>query len=827
MSRIFSSAWISGIEHDPPGTWLAVTSLSFDISVLELFWTLTRGFKVVIYRDRERESSSASTAVAVSNRPMEFGLFMWGNDDGPGRDKYRLMLEGAKYFDLNGFNSVWTPERHFHAFGGPYPNPAVTGAALAAVTENLGIRAGSCVSPLHHPIRIAEDWAVIDNLCNGRVGLSFASGWQPNDFVIRPENHKNNKAIMLEQIETVRKLWRGEKVAFENPMGEQVEVTTLPRPVQDELPVWVTTAGNPETYKQAGALGANILTHLLGQSVEELAEKIRLYRDARREAGLDPRTGIVSVMLHTHVGEDADVVKDIVRQPLKDYLKSAMQLVLGFAWSFPAFKRPPGSADNPFEVDIGALSEEEKETILDFAFERYFETSGLFGTPETCVQMVERCKLADIDEIACLLDFGVDTEAVMTSLPWLKQVRDLSNPEMHGGANRPDAARFSFSEQVTRHRVSHLQCTPSMARMLSLAPDTRDAMMKIPHLLVGGEALPGELAKELVGLKPKSLTNMYGPTETTIWSTTQSLVPDQGRVTIGKPIANTRIYILDKNRRQVPVGVPGELFIGGAGVVRGYLNQAELTEERFQPDPFDNEPDSRIYWTGDLASFREDGEIEFIGRIDHQVKIRGYRIELGEIESLLEQQDSVRESVVILREDTPGDQRLVAYCISNGATLDHSVLRSVLKRKLPEYMLPSDFVDLAEMPLTPNAKVDRNALPSPQSIKTPTTTVYSEPSSGLERTVVELWQKVLGKDKIGVDDNFFDLGGHSLLIVRLLTEMRDVITEPVSLTDLYRFPTIRSFTESLNADNASEALKKSSDRAERRRKLSRQRRRRA
>lgn len=810
------------IRHDPPGTWLAVTSLSFDISVLELFWTLARGFKVVIYRDRDRHGDgSAAVASAMANRPMEFGLFMWGNDDGPGREKYRLMMEGARFFDENGFHSVWTPERHFHAFGGPYPNPAVTGAALAAITRNLSIRSGSCVSPLHHPIRIAEDWAVIDNLCNGRAGLSFASGWQPNDFVIRPENHKDNKSIMLEQIETVRKLWRGEKVAFENPMGEMVEIATLPRPVQKELPVWVTTAGNPETYKQAGALGANILTHLLGQTVDELAEKIRLYRAARAEAGHDPAAGKVTLMLHTFVGEDTDVVRELVRQPMKDYLQSAMKLVIDFAWSFPAFKRPGGQDSKPEDIDIKSLSAEETDTILDFAFERYFENSGLFGTPEKCNEMVNRCKGADINEIACLLDYGVATDAILDSLPHLKRVRDLANPERGAG----DA--FSFADQVSDNAVTHLQCTPSMARMLALNEENREALGAIDHLMIGGEALPQHLARELVAVKKGSLSNMYGPTETTIWSTTHDIESVAGDIPIGRPIANTRIYILDRHQRPTPPGIAGELFIGGEGVVRGYLNRPELTAERFQPDPFSDNAGDRLYWTGDLARYREDGTIEFLGRIDHQVKIRGYRIELGEIEAVLDQQPSIRESVVVLREDTPGDQRLAAYLVAEGSPAEAAALKSLLRQSLPDYMVPADFVFLDQLPLTPNRKVDRNALPAPRDVQRETAREYVAPESDLEATIVGIWQETLKVDRVGIDDNFFDLGGHSLLIVRLHGEIRKVVERPVSLTDLYRFPTIRSLVNHLESDDSSAALKKSSDRAERRRKMTRQRRRRA
>lgn len=371
----------------------------------------------------------------VKSRTLGFSLFMWGNDDAPGRDKYRLMLEGAKYFDRNGFEAVWTPERHFHAFGGPYPNPSVTGAALAAVTERIGIRAGSCVSPLHHPIRIAEEWAVVDNLSNGRIALAFASGWQPNDFVLRPENHADNKRVMLQQIDQVRRLWRGEKVLFRNPLGQDVTVQTLPRPVQPELPFWVTTAGNPDTYRQAGELGANVLTHLLGQSVDEVAEKIAVYRQARAVAGHDPSTGRVTLMLHTFVGEDDAEVREMVRQPMKDYLRSSLKLVLELASASAAFKRPPGG-QKPQDIDLRSVPPSEIDAMLDFAFERYFETSGLFGTLSTCAQMVERCKRAGVDEIACLLDFGVPTERVMASLPLLNELRKQANSSINAAQGK-------------------------------------------------------------------------------------------------------------------------------------------------------------------------------------------------------------------------------------------------------------------------------------------------------------------------------------------------------------------------------------------------------
>jgi natural product biosynthesis luciferase-like monooxygenase protein len=801
------------IEHSPPGTWLAVTSLSFDISVLELFWTLTRGFKVVVYKE-DRGAEKAAASRKLQQRSMEFGLFMWGNDDAPGSSKYKLMMEGAKYFDENGFDAVWTPERHFSAFGGPYPNPAVTSAALAAITKNVKIRSGSIVSPLHHPIRIAEDWAVVDNLSDGRIGLSFAAGWQPNDFVIKPENHKNNKAVMMEQIETVKKLWRGEKVAFENPLGNMVEISTLPRPVQKELPVWFTTAGNPESYRQAGALGANVLTHLLGQSVEELTEKVRIYRDARKEAGFDPETGKVTLMLHTFVGESDDEVRELVREPMKDYLRSAMKLVIDFAWSFPAFKRPGGQDSTPDDIDIKNLTEEETDTILNFAFERYFETSGLFGTTETCGKMIERCKAADINEIACLLDFGVATDKVMDGLPLLKTVRDQANIE--SDESEREILDLTLPAQLERHNVTHFQCTPSMARMLCFDNEARKQLAKLKHMMIGGEAFPNSLAKDLKSILTGRLTNMYGPTETTIWSTTQD-VDNPDLIPIGRPIANTDIFILDENRQPVPPGVPGDLFIGGDGVVRGYFEREELTAERFIQSPFSDDPNQRIYWTGDLAKYRDNGIIDFLGRVDHQVKIRGYRIELGEIEALLGKHDSVRDCVLLLREDTPGDQRLVAYVVAKTVAPDVGELKNHLRKQLPEYMVPNDIVVLDAMPLTPNGKIDRKQLPSPQGLSQAVMADYVAPENELQEIIVSVWQETLQIDKIGVNDNFFDLGGHSLLIVRVHQQLKAKVEKPISLTDLYRFPTIRTLTEFLNNDDVNASLKQSSDRAQRRR----------
>jgi natural product biosynthesis luciferase-like monooxygenase protein len=794
--------------------WLAVTSLSFDISVLELYWTLARGFKVVISSDEDRALAAGS---AASGRPMDFGLFYWGNDDAPGPRKYRLLIEGAKFADARGFHSVWTPERHFHAFGGPYPNPAVTGAAVASVTSKVQIRAGSCVLPLHHPARVAEDWAVVDNLSDGRVGISFASGWMPEDFVLRPENAPpHNNAAMLRDIDIVRRLWRGEAVPFETPSGARLPVVTQPRPVQKELPFWVTTAGNPATYQNAAKLGANVLTHLLGQSIAEVAEKIRIYRAALAEHGRNPADHRVTLMLHTLVGADREKVRALACQPMKDYLRSATALIKNYAWSFPAFKKPAGVA-KPMDIDLQALPAEEMDAILEFAFLRYFEDSGLFGTVDEAVARVEQLKAIGVDEIACLIDFGVETDVALSSLEALAEVvARTSRPA--AGAND-----YSIAAQIARHGATHLQCTPSMARMLALNDDSRAALSRLRHFFIGGEALPGTLVEELRRISPAaSVENMYGPTETTIWSSTQAAEPCAGAVPLGRPIANTQFYVLDERQRPVPPGTAAELYIGGDGVARGYLNRADLTRERFLPDPF--REGGRMYRTGDLARYGEDGVLHFLGRVDHQVKVRGYRIELGEIEARLAAHPAVREAVVVAREDAPGDVRLVAYVRPAGEAAPDEALRAHLKESLPDYMVPAHFVAMQTFPLTPNAKVDRKALPRPDEARAPAAN-YVAPESDVQRQIAEVFKRVLGVSRIGIADNFFELGGHSLLAVQAHRELRSSIAPKLTITDVFRFPTVAGLAAHLDAGGKAGAqLERVVDRAAARREALAQRR---
>ncbi|MFC6584912.1 MupA/Atu3671 family FMN-dependent luciferase-like monooxygenase [Sulfitobacter aestuariivivens] len=757
------------IDFEAGAVWLAVTSLSFDISVLELFWTLSRGFKLVLAGDESR--TMMSNGPVTSDRAIDFNLFYWGNDDGVGPKKYELLLEGAKFADAHGFNAVWTPERHFHAFGGPYPNPSVTGAAVAAVTQNLDIRAGSCVAPLHHPARIAEEWAVIDNLTNGRVGLAIASGWQPDDFVLRPENTPpENKPAMYATIDQLRQLWAGEAVAFPKKDGTPHAVLTQPRPVSKELPIWVTTAGNPQTWKEAGEIGANVLTHLLGQTVEEVAGKIEIYHAALREAGHDPADFKVTVMLHTYLAGTREEAEEIARAPMKDYLRSAAGLIKQYAWAFPAFKKPHG-ATNPFEIDLEGLSAEEMDAILEFAFQRYFNDSGLFGTIDDGVARTEELKAIGVDEVACLIDYGIAPDVVMEGLKPLAEVLRLAN---EGAVVAQDD--FSLAAQLIRHDVTHLQCTPSMAQMLVTNDDARRALGGLSHLMVGGESLPGSLVAAMRDATQAQIHNMYGPTETTIWSTTQPVMKTPAATApLGTPIANTKVFILDEKKSLQPVGVAGELWIGGAGVTRGYWRRETLTAERYIDNPYGP---GRLYQTGDLAAWGADGTLHFMGRADAQVKIRGHRIELGEIEACLSALPGVTQAVVIAR-DAPGGAQLVGYVTASTA-FDPDAARRALAADLPAIMVPTAIIRLDAMPLTPNKKINRKALPAPQVARpvraAPKVQAAAEDApQAREETrarISEIWQGILGVADIQGDDNFFDLGGIRCWLCRRIVTSR-------------------------------------------------------
>ncbi len=758
-------------------TLLAVTTMSFDISVLELLWTLSNGFKVVIQPTRQLKTGTESE-MEISTKKMDFSLFYFASEVDQ-HDKYRLLIEGAKFGDKNGFSAIWTPERHFHEFGGIYPNPAVAGAAIATITENIHIRSGSCVLPLHNPIRVAEEWSVVDNLSNGRVGLSFASGWVLNDFLaFAPETFETRHKALYEGIEKVKDLWRGGSIELENPTGPNASVEIHPKPLQKELPIWVTAAGNPETFRSAGKMGANLLTHLLGQTIEELETKIEVYREAWKAAGHEGE-GHVTLMIHTFIGEDMASVKETVRAPFSQYLRNATGLIKTLA-------RSVGQ-----DPDAEDFSEEDLSAMIDYAFNRYFDTAALFGTPDSCLSMVNRLSHIGVDEVGCLVDFGIDPETTISGFERLNVLK-----ERYAEQQLLVEEKRTMAELIRDHEVSHLQCTPSALKILLMEADVKESLSSLRELMIGGEALPADLLAQARKVTSANIHNMYGPTETTIWSTMKSFSEEDTAVSIGKPIANTQICLLDQNLKVVPEGVQGAIYIGGAGVTRGYWKRPDLTSERFIDNPY--RPGERMYHTGDVGRWLPDGTIEFLGRSDNQVKIRGHRIELGEIETTLRSDPAIKDVVVQAVRNKHDDWELAAYIVCQDE-MSVSEIKSDLGDRLPAYMIPSYFLSLEALPLTPNGKVDRKNLPPLEGAATAIETEYVAPRNEIEQKLVAMWSEVLERDEhlIGIRDNFFESGGHSLNAVRLMGLIKQQLDVKIDLQMLFYNPTIEGLHDEI------------------------------
>jgi amino acid adenylation domain-containing protein len=359
---------------------------------------------------------------------------------------------------------------------------------------------------------------------------------------------------------------------------------------------------------------------------------------------------------------------------------------------------------------------------------------------------------------------------------------------------------------IIGNKIDMLQFTPSRLKLLLNFQDDLQCLQGIKELIVGGEAFPGHLFEQVRERFRGKIYNVYGPTETTIWSTVKDLSgirPDA--LTIGSPIANTQIYIVDKHNRIQPLGVPGQLVIGGDGVASGYLNNPELTGEKFifnrHYRSYRSYRSYILYQTGDLARWLPGGEIEFLGRLDHQVKIRGFRIEPEEIEEQLMGHEGIKEAVVIAKTVKDGDNYLAAYFVpvfpGKEKEVDVSQLRDYLSRQLPHYMIPSYFISLEKVPLTPNGKINRSALPEPDQSRPQLSTTYTAPKTGEEKIVAQLWKEVLQVDNVGIYDNFFDLGGNSMKLIQLSNKLKEILEKDIPVITIFRFPTIESLLQYL------------------------------
>ena len=420
-----------------------------------------------------------------------------------------------------------------------------------------------------------------------------------------------------------------------------------------------------------------------------------------------------------------------------------------------------------------------------------FYTSGSTGKPKGVLiprrglvnfllSMAERPGMDEKDTVLSTTATSFDPSLLEFLLPLMRGARIV----MASTEQAADARELQ--QLIQQSAATVLQATPATWRMLIENGWEGKSDLRI---LCGGEAMTADLVRQLLP-RCRDLWNMYGPTETTIWCSVEHIVsPD--RISLGSPIANMRFHVFDENRKPVPIGTPGELWIGGAGIAQGYLKRPELTAERFAIDPAldGKNPDARLYRTGDEVRYRQDGSLEFLGRLDHQVKLHGHRIELGEIECTLANIDGIKQAVVVMREDRPGEQRLAAY-YTGSAGFSSTLLIESLRISLPDYMVPSVFVHLEKFPLTPNSKVDRKALPQPGNSRPLLAQDFIAPRTAVEKQLAELWRKQLHLEEVGIDDSFFDLGGNSLAAVRMVRQYHARFGHEIPAVQVFQYPTI-------------------------------------
>jgi amino acid adenylation domain-containing protein len=453
------------------------------------------------------------------------------------------------------------------------------------------------------------------------------------------------------------------------------------------------------------------------------------------------------------------------------------------------------SAPGKTRVEVGEATKDDRgvealPSVEPGAVAYVIYTSGSTGTPKG-VMVSHRSVVNLLSSMAEEPGFtSADTWLAVTTLSFDISVLELFGPLLAGGttavASRDEVLDGTgLLKALERSRATIMQATPVAWRMLLESGWEGDRNLKA---LCGGEALPQDLAQTLLG-RVGSLWNVYGPTETTIWSTCFQVMDATKPILIGHPVAETTIYVLDKAMRQQPTGIPGEIFIGGTGVALGYHNRPDLTSARFLADPFSQEPGARMYRTGDIGRYLRDGNLEYRGRADNQVKIRGFRVELGEIESALAASEGVRQAVVVVHRGAAGDDRLVAFLVAEGVMPEPEALRSRLGDRLPRYMIPHHYVQVEAYPTTPNGKVDRKALTEGIGALPRTEAPYVAPRTETETEVAAILADVLGLERVGVDANFFDLGGHSVLAMRVVARLR--LTAPgIAFRDIFQTPTV-------------------------------------
>jgi amino acid adenylation domain-containing protein len=540
--------------------------------------------------------------------------------------------------------------------------------------------------------------------------------------------------------------------------------------------------------RQHHSVGPEVRVGLpMERSVEMVVGVLGIVKAGGAYVPLDPNAppGRLAFML-----EDAGIALVLTQEASREHLPAEWSgPVIALDTQWPTIAQTPAT-----DLVSGA-------TVENLAYIMY--TSGSTGVPKG-TSICQRSVMRLVKNTNYLEVGPADTFLQFAPLAFDASTLEIWGSLLNGAKLVVFSPHQPSLEELGRclreHEVSTLWLTAALFhQMVDSQPE---ALHGVRQLFSGGDVLSVPHVQRVLANLPEGgvLINGYGPTENTTFTCCHVMTREsrvEGSVPIGRPIANTQVYVLDRSMQPVPVGVYGELYIGGDGLARDYLKRPALTAEKFVPDPFSDTPGARLYRTGDLVRYRSDGTVEFQGRRDHQVKLRGYRIELGEIETVLSQHPEVQASVALAREDEPGDKRLVGYVVPLEESLSASDLRRYLQARLPDYMVPAHFVMLDALPVTPNGKVDRKALPALSGTRGSLETSYVAPRTSMEQQLVDIWQDVLGLEQVGVKDNFFELGGHSLLATQVVSRVREALKIDLKLQDFFELPSIAGLVGAL------------------------------
>ncbi len=738
-------------------TWLAQHAIDTQESIIDLLWNLCRGSKIIL--------QPAANVPLNGTKPINCSLFYFAaQEEITTENKYRLLLEGAKFADENDLAAIWVPERHFHSFGDQFPNPSIAAAAVAVVTKKIKLRSGSVVLPLHDPIRVAEEWAMVDHLSEGRVEISFASGWNPNDFIFAPEAYQQRHQVMCDKLKMVHQLWRGESCTRTNGKGEKISLTIHPKPVQTELPTWITSGGSPETFRYAGSIGANILTLLWGQPKEDLKAKIEIYRTALAKHGFDPERGQVAVMLHSFIGENFEEVKPTVKEPLKNYIRHSIALMQG--------KSNDGL-------------DEEVEKLVDASFTHHYHTNGLFGTPETCLAYLQELTLLGVNEIACLIDFGISNDITLANLPQLKKLEDLVK---RTAAQQSLLAERSIKNWTTQALVQQHQVTHFYTTVASLAPwqnaiEDHSWLRKLTTLIVSGESLSEPTREWISQHGARQSYFLYGISERSTVNMIEGLAAAKENCPC-QLLPNQRGYILNDQQELATIGDIGDLWIGGDGVT--FSEKGERENISFD---LGNGTKEQLYKTATQAKFLPDGTLQLIASNINSVYRQGRKIDLALIQKTLNQHVQVNAALVTAPALESGAERIVAYFTSS-ENVTTQQLRFFLNYHLPTYYLPTLFIKVDQLPRTPisTEKDSDKALPLG--------TAYLAPRNDTEIEFTTLWSEILqmSSEKIGIDDSFFALGASTSNVSSLQRSLAKNKDWRIEKNIIYQKDTIRGLS---------------------------------